>query len=50
MCTLNKVAMKHLSGVMACNLDVENLITYLNCSISTVAITTFLKTGSKTAS
>ncbi|CAD7674932.1 unnamed protein product [Nyctereutes procyonoides] len=34
-CTLNKVAMKHLSGVMTCNLDIENLITYLNCSITT---------------
>ena len=41
--TLNKVAMKHPAAVTACNLDLENLITDVNRSIATLAITTLLK-------
>lgn len=48
--TLNKVVMEHLSAVMACNLDLENLVAYLNCSITTMAIVILLKTENKTAS
>ncbi|XP_039264916.1 coatomer subunit gamma-2-like [Styela clava] len=47
--TLNKVAMKHPSAVTACNLDLENLITDVNRSIATLAITTLLKTGSESS-
>ncbi|XP_014776562.1 coatomer subunit gamma-2 [Octopus bimaculoides] len=47
--TLNKVAMKHPAAVTACNLDLENLITDLNRSIATLAITTLLKTGSESS-
>ncbi|XP_076448175.1 coatomer subunit gamma-2-like [Babylonia areolata] len=47
--TLNKVAMKHPAAVTACNLDLENLITDVNRSIATLAITTLLKTGSETS-
>lgn len=43
--TLNKVAMTHPQAVMACNVDLENLITDSNRSIATLAITTLLKTG-----
>ena len=35
--------MKHPSAVTACNLDLENLITDVNRSIATLAITTLLK-------
>lgn len=35
--------MKHPSAVIACNLDLENLITDTNRSIATLAITTLLK-------
>lgn len=41
--TLNTVAMKHPAAVTACNLDLENLITDVNRSIATLAITTLLK-------
>jgi len=47
--TLNKVAMKHPSAVTACNLDLENLITDVNRSIATLAITTLLKTGNESS-
>lgn len=47
--TLNKVAMSHPSGVIACNLDLENLITDPNRSIATLAITTLLKTGAESS-
>ncbi|EHA99700.1 Coatomer subunit gamma-2 [Heterocephalus glaber] len=47
--TSNKVAMKHLSAVTACNLDLQNLITDSNRSIATLAITTLLKTGSESS-
>ena len=40
---LNKAAMTHAFAVSACNLDMENLITDPNRSISTLAITTLLK-------
>uniref|UniRef100_H2YIY9 Coatomer subunit gamma n=1 Tax=Ciona savignyi TaxID=51511 RepID=H2YIY9_CIOSA len=43
------VAMKHPSAVTACNLDLENLITDVNRSIATLAITTLLKTGSESS-
>ena len=45
--TLNRVAMDHPNAVMACNVDLENLITDSNRSIATLAITTLLKTGSE---
>ena len=35
--------MKHPAAVTACNLDLENLITDVNRSIATLAITTLLK-------
>ena len=47
--TLNKVAMSHPSAVMACNVDLENLITDTNRSIATLAITTLLKTGNESS-
>ncbi|KAG1649945.1 Coatomer subunit gamma-2 [Nymphon striatum] len=47
--TLNKVAMTHPAAVTACNLDLENLITDVNRSIATLAITTLLKTGSESS-
>ncbi|XP_064487269.1 coatomer subunit gamma-2-like isoform X2 [Ornithodoros turicata] len=47
--TLNKVAMTHPAAVTACNLDLENLITDMNRSIATLAITTLLKTGSESS-
>ncbi|XP_070557647.1 coatomer subunit gamma-2-like [Ptychodera flava] len=47
--TLNKVAMSHPAAVTACNLDLENLITDVNRSIATLAITTLLKTGSESS-
>ena len=37
--------MKHPAAVTACNLDLENLITDVNRSIATLAITTLLKVG-----
>ncbi|XP_002154548.2 coatomer subunit gamma-2 isoform X1 [Hydra vulgaris] len=45
--TLNKVAILQPQSVMTCNLDLENLITDVNRSIATLAITTLLKTGSE---
>ncbi|XP_054160589.1 coatomer subunit gamma-2-like [Oppia nitens] len=47
--TLNKVAMNHPNAVMACNVDLENLITDSNRSIATLAITTLLKTGNESS-
>ncbi|XP_011495854.1 PREDICTED: coatomer subunit gamma isoform X2 [Ceratosolen solmsi marchali] len=47
--TLNKVAMSHPAAVIACNLDLENLITDSNRSIATLAITTLLKTGAESS-
>jgi len=47
--TLNKVAMRHPAAVTACNLDLENLITDVNRSIATLAITTLLKTGNESS-
>ncbi|RWS30904.1 Coatomer subunit gamma-2-like protein [Leptotrombidium deliense] len=47
--TLNKVAISHPNAVMACNVDLENLITDSNRSIATLAITTLLKTGSESS-
>uniref|UniRef100_T1IMS8 Coatomer subunit gamma n=1 Tax=Strigamia maritima TaxID=126957 RepID=T1IMS8_STRMM len=47
--TLNKIAMTHPAAVTACNLDLENLITDVNRSIATLAITTLLKTGSESS-
>ena len=41
--TLNKVAMTQPASVASCNLDLENLITDVNRSIATLAITTLLK-------
>lgn len=41
--TLNKVAMTQPMSVTTCNLDLENLITDVNRSIATLAITTLLK-------
>lgn len=43
--TLNKVAIMQPQSVMTCNLDLENLITDVNRSIATLAITTLLKVG-----
>ncbi|RIB01705.1 Clathrin/coatomer adaptor, adaptin-like protein, partial [Gigaspora rosea] len=45
--TLNKLAMTHTTSVQPCNLDMENLITDQNRSVSTFAITTLLKTGNE---
>ena len=47
--SFSQVAMKHPAAVTACNLDLENLITDVNRSIATLAITTLLKTGSETS-
>lgn len=47
--TLNKVAMRVPAAVTACNLDLENLITDVNRSIATLAITTLLKTGNESS-
>lgn len=47
--TLNKIAMNHPNSVMACNIDLENLITDSNRSIATLAITTLLKTGNESS-
>lgn len=44
---LNKLSTDHPAAVAACNLDMENLITDVNRSIATLAITTLLKTGSE---
>ena len=41
--------MSHPAAVTACNLDLENLITDVNRSIATLAITTLLKTGSESS-
>lgn len=41
--------MTHPAAVTACNLDLENLITDVNRSIATLAITTLLKTGSESS-
>lgn len=45
----NQVAIKHPAAVTACNLDLENLITDVNRSIATLAITTLLKTGNESS-
>ncbi|XP_066913900.1 coatomer subunit gamma-2-like [Clytia hemisphaerica] len=45
--TLNKVAIMQPQSVMVCNLDLENLITDVNRSIATLAITTLLKIGNE---
>lgn len=45
--TLNKVAMTQPMSVTTCNLDLENLITDVNRSIATLAITTLLKVSWK---
>lgn len=45
--TLNMVAMAHPGAVIACNTDLENLISDSNRSIATLAITTLLKTGNE---
>ena len=47
--TLNQVSMSHPAAVIACNLDLENLITDSNRSIATLAITTLLKTGAESS-
>ncbi|KAL9960850.1 hypothetical protein ACROYT_G034355 [Oculina patagonica] len=47
--TLNKVAMTQPMSVTTCNLDLENLITDVNRSIATLAITTLLKTGNESS-
>ncbi|RZF43391.1 hypothetical protein LSTR_LSTR001652 [Laodelphax striatellus] len=47
--TLNKVAMSHPAALMACNCDLESLITDSNRSIATLAITTLLKTGAESS-
>jgi coatomer protein complex subunit gamma len=44
---LNKLALTHPEVVSPCNLDLENLVTDSNRSISTFAITTLLKTGNE---
>ena len=41
--------MRHPAAVTACNLDLENLITDVNRSIATLAITTLLKTGNESS-
>ena len=41
--TLNTLSITHPEAVFPCNLDLENLITDSNRSISTFAITTLLK-------
>jgi coatomer protein complex subunit gamma len=46
---LNKVAQVHHAAVSACNLDLEGLISDSNRSVSTLAITTLLKTGSESS-
>eukprot|EP00795_Rhopilema_esculentum_P002377 gene2377-18020_t len=47
--TLNKVAIMQPTSVTTCNLDLENLITDVNRSIATLAITTLLKTGNESS-
>ncbi|KAG0004073.1 coatomer subunit gamma [Entomortierella chlamydospora] len=44
---LNKLAMSQPAAVAPCNIDMENMITDQNRSISTFAITTLLKTGNE---
>ncbi|KAF9363712.1 coatomer subunit gamma [Mortierella sp. NVP85] len=44
---LNKLAMTQPAAVAPCNIDMENMITDQNRSISTFAITTLLKTGNE---
>ncbi|KAF9436315.1 coatomer subunit gamma [Entomortierella beljakovae] len=44
---LNKLAMTQPTAVAPCNIDMENMITDQNRSISTFAITTLLKTGNE---
>lgn len=44
---LNKLAMTKPAAVAPCNIDMENMITDQNRSISTFAITTLLKTGNE---
>jgi coatomer protein complex subunit gamma len=45
--TLNALAQHHPTSVATCNIDMESLITDLNRSIATFAITTLLKTGNE---
>ncbi|KAJ3306240.1 Coatomer subunit gamma-2 [Kappamyces sp. JEL0829] len=45
--TLNTLSITHPEAVFPCNIDLENLITDSNRSISTFAITTLLKTGNE---
>jgi coatomer protein complex subunit gamma len=47
--TLHSLAMTHPEAVSVCNLDLENLITDGNRSISTLAMTTLLKTGNESS-
>ncbi|CAI5757938.1 unnamed protein product [Candida verbasci] len=42
---INKISIKHPEKIMVCNLELENLINDSNKSISTIAITTLLKTS-----
>ena len=41
---INKISVKHPEKIVVVNLELENLINDSNCSISTLAITTLLKT------
>lgn len=41
--------MTHPNAIIACNVDLEILISDTNRSIATLAITTLLKTGSETS-
>ncbi|CAO3702144.1 unnamed protein product [Rhizopus stolonifer] len=44
---LNNLALRKPSAVVACNLDIEILVSDANRSIATIAITTLLKTGNE---
>lgn len=44
---LNNLALRKPSAVVACNLDIETLVSDANRSIATIAITTLLKTGNE---
>lgn len=41
--------MTHSAAIIACNMDLENLISDSNRSIATLAITTLLKTGAESS-
>ncbi|KAJ1679024.1 coatomer subunit gamma, partial [Spiromyces aspiralis] len=45
--TLNALAVTHPDAVQPCNVDMEDLITDINRSVATLAITTLLKTGNE---